>query len=154
MGRVFDIQRFCLHDGAGLRTTIFLKGCPLRCRWCANPESQAPLPELCYNPGRCMDCGGCRESCPRSLIRPGDGGGIVVDRRECDACGACAEVCPKAALTIKGRELTAEEAVREAARDRVFHAASGGGVTLSGGEPLAQPGFLRELLPLLKKEGL
>ena len=101
-----------------------------------------------------MGCGGCRESCPRSLIRPGEDGRAVVDRRGCDACGVCAELCPRAALTVKGGEMTAAEAVREAARDKAVYAASGGGVTLSGGEPLAQAGFLLELLSRLKKEGM
>ncbi|MDR2391988.1 MAG: glycyl-radical enzyme activating protein [Planctomycetota bacterium] len=155
-GMVFDIQRFSLHDGGGLRTTIFLKGCPLRCRWCSNPESQLPGNELFHFAGRCMGCGACVAACPRSLISaPGeDGGGVSIRRDGCVACGKCAGACPKAALAIKGRPMTADELVRTAARDRLFHTVSGGGVTLSGGEPFAQAVFVRELLVRFAREGI
>ncbi len=153
MGRVFDLQRFCLHDGPGLRTTVFLKGCPLRCRWCANPESQRPEPDLLYNRARCMRCGACVAACPQALIEP-DAGGVAIRREDCDACGKCAEVCPTVSLVVKGREMTAAEVVGQVARDRGFYASSGGGATISGGEPFLQSDFLFELLAGLREAGI
>ena len=155
-GRVFDIQRFSLHDGGGLRTTVFLKGCPLRCRWCSNPESQLPGNELFHFSGRCMGCGACIAACPRSLIAWAGIGeeGVSIRRDGCSACGKCVDACPKAALTIKGRRMAVDEVVGTVARDRLFHVVSGGGVTLSGGEPFAQAAFVRELLVRFEQEGV
>lgn len=153
MGCVFDIQRFCLHDGSGLRTTVFLKGCPLRCRWCSNPESQRLGPELLYNRSRCMGCLSCVPACPKGLIAAVDGG-VHIDRNGCDACGACEAVCPMAALVRKGRVMSAAEVVREVVRDREFYERSAGGVTVSGGEPFLQADFLNDLLLAIKDAGV
>ncbi len=154
VGVVFDIQRFCLHDGPGLRTTVFLKGCPLACRWCSNPESQRFEPELFFNAARCMRCGGCVEACPRSAILRRADGSIAIDRDRCLVCGACEAVCPMGALVRKGREMTAAEVLREVERDRSFYETSGGGATVSGGEPFGQPDFLHELLAEFKAAGI
>lgn len=154
MGRVFDIQRFCLHDGPGLRTTVFLKGCPLRCRWCSNPESQLPGPELFYNRSRCMKCFSCVAACPGGLISHDGDDGVAIRRGECDACGACEDVCPMGAVVRKGSEMTVDDIVRQVARDAEFYSGSGGGVTFSGGEPFAQPAFLREALAAVRAEGI
>jgi pyruvate formate lyase activating enzyme len=142
-GLVFNIQRFCVHDGPGIRTTVFLKGCPAHCPWCHNPESQSPDPELLLFPERCIECGTCVEVCPHGT-----------DPGSCDACGTCAGECPTDARRLAGRRMTADEVVQDVTRDRPFYRSSGGGVTFSGGEPFAQPEFLRELLALSKEAGL
>jgi pyruvate formate lyase activating enzyme len=145
-GRVFNIQRFSVHDGPGIRTTVFLKGCPARCLWCHNPESQAFGPEVVRVETRCASCGTCETVCPNGSPPPGSGW--------CTACGACVEACPTGAREMAGRETTAGEVMDDVLRDRVFFQGSGGGVTFSGGEPLAQPGFLRALLGLARGQGL
>ncbi len=137
-GRVFNVQRFSLHDGPGIRTTVFLKGCPARCLWCHNPESQEAAPEVIVVESRCAHCGTCREVCPHGAPPPGS--------PSCDACGACVEACPAGAREVAGRETTVAAVMEEVRRDRAFYEGSGGGVTFSGGEPLAQPAFLRALL--------
>jgi len=146
-GTIFDIKRFAVHDGPGVRTTVFLKGCPLHCLWCHNPEGIGPGPDLLARPARCARCYSCIPACPRRAISKGPKNGpVVVDRKKCDLCGACAEACMYDALVMAGREVTVAQVAAEVARDRVFYERSGGGVTLSGGEPLAQPAFCRELL--------
>jgi pyruvate formate lyase activating enzyme len=142
-GLVFNIQRFSVHDGPGLRTTVFLKGCPARCPWCHNPESQTHAPELLTFPDRCIECGTCREICPHGT-----------DAAACTACGTCADACPADARQIAGRLMDVREVMEIVARDRVFYDQSEGGVTFSGGEPLAQPGFLRALLDAARGQGL
>lgn len=132
-GLVFDIMRFALHDGPGIRTTVFLKGCPLRCDWCHNPESQSPGPSLLFFEERCRGCGDCASVCPHGLT-------------ECEACGRCAEVCLTGARRRAGRATSVAEVLAEVERDRIFYDESGGGMTLSGGEPLAQPLFAEALL--------
>jgi pyruvate formate lyase activating enzyme len=137
-GRVFNVQRFSLHDGPGIRTTVFLKGCPARCTWCHNPESQSFEPEVLTVETRCADCGTCRSVCPHGAPPPGS--------TLCTACGECVEACPTGARQLVGREVTVAEVLDEVLRDRVFFETSGGGVTFSGGEPLSQPAFLEGLL--------
>jgi len=153
-GFIFDIKRFAVHDGPGIRTTIFFKGCPLHCLWCHNPESIARGPELITRSSRCARCYSCVKVCPKKALSPGPANGpVVVDRSLCDLCGACVEACAYEALAVVGHRATVAELVDEAARDAVFYEQSGGGVTLSGGEPLAQPAFALALLQALKARG-
>jgi pyruvate formate lyase activating enzyme len=152
-GVIFDLQRFSVHDGPGIRTLVFLKGCPLACRWCANPESQHFDPELLFDPVKCVVCGGCADGCPHGAVWRADGG-VRSDRTRCMACGRCAEVCPAEARTVAGRRVTAREVIQEVLRDAPFFANSGGGVTLGGGEPLAQPEFARAILAGCRAAGL
>jgi len=150
-GIVFDIQRFSIHDGPGIRTIVFLKGCPLACRWCCNPESQQLAPVVMYRQASCVHCGRCRQVCKRgalSLDHPG-----FIDRTRCTGCGACADVCPAGALTMKGRTMTVSQVVKELQKDATSFRRSGGGVTLSGGEPLMQSAFALELLKACKERG-
>ena len=144
-GVIFDIKRYAIHDGPGIRTTVFLKGCPLRCRWCQNPESWAPEPELGLRAGRCRSCGRCVEACPRGAItlatdRP------VTDPERCVLCGECVEACLVGAREIIGRWVSAGDVFAEIEKDVIFYDQSGGGVTFSGGEPLMQVDFLHDLL--------
>lgn len=135
-GTVFNVQRYSLHDGPGIRTTVFLKGCPARCWWCHNPESQLARPEIACSEKGCISCDACRAACPHG-------------RREIDSCilcGACSDACPTGVLQQVGREMTVDEVMTSVRRDRFFFEDSGGGVTFSGGEPLCQPEFLKELL--------
>lgn len=150
---VSDIQRCSLHDGPGIRTTVFLKGCNLRCRWCHNPETIAPRPELQFFPDRCVGCGACLEACPRGAHAEADGGRRF-DRDLCVACGQCAAGCYADALVMVGREMGADEVLAEVAADREFYRGSGGGVTISGGEPLFQRDATDEILRACRAEGI
>ena len=153
-GRIFDIKRYSIHDGPGIRTTVFFKGCPLACLWCHNPEGINPGPELMHWPSRCSRCYACLAACPPGAIAKDASGAIVIDKAKCDLCGRCAEACLYDAMQVVGRETTVEDLVREIERDRVFYEQSGGGATFSGGDPLAQPGFLGELLDALRGRGI
>lgn len=156
-GSVFNIQRYSVHDGPGIRTTVFLKGCPLQCAWCHNPESQSHRPEVIVLESRCLACGECREACAFAQAVPGfppASGPLPRAVVGCTLCGACVEACPTAARRIIGREMTIEEILREVLQDRVFYETSAGGVTFSGGEPLSQPGFLAELLRACRHHGV
>jgi pyruvate formate lyase activating enzyme len=151
-GVIFNIQGYCIHDGPGIRTTVFLKGCPLRCFWCQNPESHSPLPELLFAAQRCAGCRKCVQACPEQAIRL-LGKISQTDRRLCKSTGVCAEVCPNEARTIIGRWASIDEVFNAIAADALFYQESGGGVTLSGGEPLAQPEFAISLLRKCKEAG-
>ena len=148
-----DVQRGSVHDGPGLRTTVFLKGCPLRCAWCHNPETQRGEGQLSYHAGRCTGCQNCAAACPRGVHRFFDEK-HTVNRLSCTACGACVNACPASALTLYGKTATAGEVLQTVLADRAFYEQSGGGVTLSGGEPLYQAAFSAALLGLCKEEGI
>jgi len=166
-GKVFDIQGFTVNDGPGIRTEIFLKGCPLSCLWCHSPESQAPYSQVAWYEVRCIgveDCGKCLEVCPRKALKKGE---IVYSqtqkaeiqiislaREACDNCGKCAEVCPSGALAMVGTDMTVDELMARIDKDRPFYRRSGGGVTVSGGEPMLQYRFTRALLKECKAKGL
>jgi len=152
-GRIFDVQRFSVHDGPGIRTTVFLKGCPLRCRWCHNPESIDPRPQISFLPSACIGCKRCMEVCPRGAHRVVDGE-RVFDRQRCEVCGKCVEECYAEALEMVGRDATVGEVLDEVLRDRCFYETSGGGMTLSGGEPLSQIDFTDALLAAAKDANL
>lgn len=151
-GVVSDIQRFSLHDGPGIRTVVFLKGCPLRCRWCQNPESLRMVPELYHAPSHCLACGACERICPRAAIKVDVRS--TIDWARCDQCLACAEACPSGALRVVGRRVSVAEVMEVALADRPFYNRSGGGITLSGGEPALQPEFASALLSALHDEGI
>ena len=153
-GRVFNIQRFCLHDGPGIRTTVFLKGCSLQCLWCANPESINKEVELGYIAARCTKCGKCAPVCPEKAITLAPDGFPQIQRELCTACGKCVEVCSDDALALYGSDMTAGEVFGIVERDRSFYQGSGGGVTLSGGEPLLQSPFVFALFQLCREAGI
>jgi pyruvate formate lyase activating enzyme len=153
-GIVFNLQRFSTHDGPGIRTTVFLKGCPLSCPWCANPESQSPSPQLMVRDSRCVGCGECAAACSEGAISLPEGGKRRIEWDRCTQCFDCVDACLQDALAIVGERMTPQEVLATAKRDRVFYRNSGGGVTLSGGEPLAQDGFVESLLDLLREERL
>jgi pyruvate formate lyase activating enzyme len=150
-GLIFNIQKYSIHDGPGIRTTVFLKGCPLECWWCHNPESHSTEQDLTVIAGRCAQCGECWEVCPqrefrRERVLP------PVDHAHCLRCGECVAACPTGARQLVGRRMTVAETLAEILQDRIFYDESGGGVTLSGGEPLLQLPFVTELLAACRAE--
>ena len=152
MALLFDIKRYAIHDGPGIRTTLFLKGCPLRCIWCHNPESWSPLPQRLYKKQRCIGCHSCVDACPQgALVLTPDG--IRPTGQPCTLCGTCARECPASALEMSGRTWPMEELMAEVEKERGMMERSGGGVTLCGGEPLMHPVYLLELLQELGRRG-
>jgi len=153
MGLIFNTQRFSTADGPGIRTTAFLKGCPLRCAWCHNPEGQHSSQELVWHDLRCIGARDCLAVCPEdALTLTRDG--MRINREKCDVCGACGQACPSGALEVIGRHWSADELMQELLKDRVFYETSTGGVTFSGGEPMVQDDFLCEVLPRCRQERL
>jgi len=152
-GYVFDVKKYAIHDGPGIRTTVFFKGCPLQCKWCHNPESWKKLPEVGFRESRCQRCGRCMEICGRNAISSADGRPIT-DPTLCGVCGECVTACPSNAREIIGRKMTISEVMSEIEKDVVFYDQSGGGATFSGGEPLMQPEFLLELLGQCRRRGI
>lgn len=151
-GFVFNIQHGCDHDGPGIRTSIFLKGCSLQCRWCHNPESWSRYPSILFNANKCIGCGQCVPVCPQGCHSI-QSGIHSFDRKNCIACGKCTSVCP-GALEPCGQEMSSEEVVRIALEDQIFYESTNGGITVSGGEPLEQPEFTRAILATAKEHGI
>lgn len=153
-GFVFDIKKYAIHDGPGIRTTVFFKGCPLHCRWCHNPESWNPFPEVGFRRGLCVRCGRCVDACPEHAISFTAEEGPVTDPDQCQLCGACVAACLSNARETIGVEMTVGQVMTQAEKDLIFYDESGGGVTFSGGEPLMQPEFLLALLERCRAKGI
>lgn len=152
-GLIFNIQRYSLHDGPGIRTTVFLKGCPLNCLWCHNPEGISPRREISVAAARCIACDACIEACPFSESAASDGR-LPANHASCNQCGECSDACPTGARQLIGKSMTVPEVMAEILKDRMFHEDSGGGVTISGGEPLSQPSFTISLLDACRAQGV
>lgn len=152
-GITFNIQQFSTEDGPGIRTTVFMKGCPLRCVWCHNPEGMRPTQDLMWYDVRCIAARDCLRVCPEDALDLTKDG-MLIDRQRCTLCGECTEVCPSAALEVIGQQWTPESLMAELIKDRIFYETSGGGITFSGGEPMLQTDFLVAVLPGCKEEGL
>lgn len=154
-GCIFNIQKFSTNDGPGIRTTVFFKGCPLHCGWCSNPESQAQKPQILWDLSKCIRCQQCIQACPQGAIQfHSEKNCIHFDLKRCIGCGTCVAKCPQEALNLEGEWKSVDEVTRICLQDRVFYEGSGGGVTLSGGEPMMQADFAAKLLHRLKQEGI
>jgi len=154
---IFNIQKFSLHDGSGIRTLVFLKGCPLRCGWCSNPEGQSYLPELAFTEAKCIgikECDRCRQVCRTGAIQESDNGKVTIDRKLCTDCGECVDACPARALELFGKYMQVNDVIRIVEEDSGFYARSGGGLTIGGGEPLSQAGLVAELLKRAQSRGI
>jgi pyruvate formate lyase activating enzyme len=152
-GTIFDIKKYSINDGPGIRTTVFFSGCPLSCLWCHNPESQSLTPQLLYRAGRCLLCGDCIKVCPEAAISLGESSNsIITDHQKCTRCQTCVTTCYSGAREFSGREMTIQEVMADIEREIPFYDESHGGVTFSGGEPLMQPGFLSALLKSCRKQ--
>ncbi|WP_144351231.1 glycyl-radical enzyme activating protein [Sporomusa termitida] len=152
-GNIFQIQRWSINDGEGIRSTVFFKGCPLRCKWCSNPESWQGKPEVLFFHEKCIACKRCLPVCSQGAISPA-GNIIRFAREKCSGCAGCCEVCPTGARKLIGAAVTVEDVLKVVKRDTVFYRESGGGVTFSGGEPFAQPGFLQQLAAACSQLGI
>jgi pyruvate formate lyase activating enzyme len=152
-GRILEIQRMSTEDGPGIRTTVFLKGCPLHCRWCHNPESISPLPQIQWIDNRCIGCRTCLETCPRDALQL-SGSGMRIDRGRCDGCGRCVDACPSTAMELLGQTWHGDDLIRELIKDKAYFEKSGGGITLSGGEPTQQAAFAHRLLKGIRASGI
>lgn len=150
---IFDIKPYSINDGPGIRITIFLKGCPLSCAWCHNPEGISPHLQKLYSKAKCIGCGTCVENCPKNALTL-TSEGVITDTDVCDLCGICADVCPSKAMEMSGRQVTVEEILKVIRRETVMMDQSDGGVTISGGEPMMQSDFLIELLDACGREGI
>ncbi|AOT69807.1 glycyl-radical enzyme activating protein [Geosporobacter ferrireducens] len=148
-GFIFNVQHYCIHDGPGIRTNVFLKGCPLRCLWCQNPESQSTRKQLFFLSENCSTCGRCVSICPNQAVII-QGNKIKTNRLLCKTCGQCVDVCSREARSIVGEYITAGEVFRKIEQDKIFYQGSGGGVTISGGEPFAQPEFTKSIIKLCR----
>lgn len=151
-GIIFNTQKYSVHDGPGIRTLVFMKGCPLRCLWCSNPEGQKPLPEMAYYKKLCVRCYKCVEICPNGAIKIQKDGNLKTLRDKCTNCGSCVKVCSASARRIFGSYITVDEVLEDVKKDAIFYRRSGGGITVGGGEPLAQAEFVKELLRKAKEE--
>lgn len=154
---VFNIQSYSIHDGPGIRVTVFMKGCPLRCLWCANPESNLTKPQLMFYANKCTGCTACVSACPNTAVSitvKEDKPLVYTDRTICTDCGKCVSVCPTGARELAGKDMTVSEVLKQVLKDRMFMEGSGGGMTVSGGEPLMHPDFTEALLKAAKEEGL
>ncbi len=152
-GVIFNIQKFSVHDGPGIRTTVFMKGCPLSCRWCSNAESINSVPEPAIIVEQCTGCGECVHACPDNALKIDDEK-VNIDRSACSACGNCIPSCPEDAITVYGEKVTVDEVLEQVLKDRLFYSGSSGGITVSGGEPLRQPAFVKELFSKCNEEGI
>ena len=150
---IFNIQKFSVNDGPGIRTTVFMKGCMLNCIWCHNPESKSIRPQVFLNPRRCVGCGECIKACPHSLHAFSEDGTHTIDRQKCVFCGSCVDACI-GALEMSGKEMTVDEIIAEVMKDKTFYDNSGGGMTVSGGDPMLHPAFTLALLKAAKEKGL
>lgn len=148
---ICNLERFAIHDGPGIRTLVFFKGCPLRCKWCSSPHTQRNVPELLHNEVRCQTCGLCVKDCPLEAVYLSETEGITIDRELCDVCGECVSFCPNQAREVIGKQVTVEELFKEIEKDSSFYRRSGGGVTVGGGEATAQAKFVTAFLQRCKQ---